>query len=71
MDKLYEILATLHYNCERGEPLESVLAKFLVMRNPEFNIEAEVRKTFFQKMKRSEEKQRTQDGLYINSEVCI
>jgi hypothetical protein len=69
IDKLYEILATLHYNSERGDPLEDVLAKFLVNMNPVFDTEQEVREAFLQKMKQSEERHKgIQKGEYINSD---
>lgn len=42
--KLFEILAALRYNTERGHALESVLKEFLVNRDASISVAAEVRK---------------------------
>lgn len=69
LNKLYEIIATIHYNSERGEPLEEVLAKFLVNRNPTFDIKQETRQTFLQKLEQSKEEHKGIVGEeYLNSE---
>ena len=71
-DKLYEILATLHYNSERREPLESILANFLVSKDPRLDIEMEARRLFNKKDKQMQQIHRKyQQKDYLNSEQFI
>lgn len=45
-DKLYELLATLKYNSERGEMLEDVLKNFLIEKNSNMDICAKAREIY-------------------------
>lgn len=69
LKKLYEILSTLHYNSERGEFLEEVLAKFLAERDSQLDIVSAVRQLGDKKMAGIKERQQEiQKGEYSKSE---